>query len=161
TDNTTDEANSIANVRMLDLATGDMATIFSAPGGWVYYATISPDAKWLVMSYTPPTEGNSLSNRILYIMPLNGTNPPQSLFEPPTPDDHYIQVEWSPDGKYIYYVHYNHNEAGGGFYDVYHVFRMTYPNGKAEKILDRAYWPRLSSDSSQLVYVSLDPDSGL
>jgi Tol biopolymer transport system component len=153
---------SIASIERLDLSTGTVTTIFSAPpGGWIYYATISPDAKQLIMSYQPAPGANSAANRMLYSIPLGIVAPPQPLFTPPTPDDHYTQVEWSPDGKYIYYVHYNHTESGGQFYETYEIFRMGYPDGKPEKILDRAFWPRISSDSSKLVYVTLDPASGL
>jgi Tol biopolymer transport system component len=153
---------SIASIQQLDLSTGSVATIFSAPpGGWIYYATISPDAKQLIMSYQPPPGSNAASDRILYSMSLDATASPQPLFTPPTPEDHYTQAEWSPDGKYIYYVHYNHTQSGGQFYETYEIFRMAYPDGKPEQILERAFWPRLSSDSSKLVYVSLDPASGL
>jgi Tol biopolymer transport system component len=38
---------------------------------------------------------------------------------------------------------------------------MSYPDGTPEKILDRAYWPRISADGARLVYVTLDPASGL
>ena len=154
--------SSIASIQLLDLATGDISILFSAPpGAWIYYVTISPDAKQLMMSYQPPPGPNSVSNRILYRMPLDAGALPQPLFIPPTLEDHYTQAEWSPDGKYIYYVHYNHNESGGQFYEVYEIFRMAYPDGVPEKILDRAFWPRLSADSTKLVYVSLDPASGL
>jgi Tol biopolymer transport system component len=37
---------------------------------------------------------------------------------------------------------------------------MKYPEGQIEKIADHAFWPRLSSDSSKLVYVFVEPDSG-
>ena len=37
---------------------------------------------------------------------------------------------------------------------------MAYPNGPSEKIADHAFWPRLSSDSTRLVYISLDPVTG-
>jgi Tol biopolymer transport system component len=153
----------IADIQLLDLSTGTIATIFSAPpGAWIYYVTISQDAKQLVMSYEPAPQPGSASNRILYSMPLDASAPPRPLLTPPTSDDHYTQVELSPDGKYIYYVHYNHEtQEQGQFYETYEIFRMTYPNGKPEKIVDRAFWPRLSADSSKLVYVSLDPVSGL
>lgn len=155
-----DGDTSIATIQMLDLKTGNIATVLSTPGAWIYYATLSPDAKQLIMSYSPASQSDSSSNRILYSMPLNGSATAQPLFTPPTPDDRYTQAEWSPDGKYIYYVHYNHNDAGGGFYEIYEIYRMTYPDGKPEKILDQAFWPRLSSDSTKLVYVSLDPANG-
>jgi Tol biopolymer transport system component len=150
-----------SNIQMLDLASGDIATIFSIPRAWIYYLTISPDTKSMVMSYAPPTESNSSPNRILYIMPLYATIAPRPLFTPPTPDDHYTQAEWSPDGKYIYYVHYNSKNRPEGQLDpVYDLFRMKYPDGQPEKIAASAFWPRLSPDDSKLVYVSVDPASG-
>ena len=36
---------------------------------------------------------------------------------------------------------------------------MTYPDGQPEVIAEKAYWPRLSPDSSRLVYVNVDPFS--
>jgi Tol biopolymer transport system component len=156
----TDGNKVTATIQIVDLVTGELATLFSASSAWIYYAAVSPDDKWLVISYAPPLETNPSPNRTLYIMPLDASNAPQPLFAAPTPDDHYTQAEWSPDGKYIYYVHYNHAEAGGGSNEVYEIFRMTFPDGKPEKIIDHASWPRLSSDSTKLVYVSLDPASG-
>src|SRR5258706_16034607 len=38
--------------------------------------------------------------------------------------------------------------------------RMIYPDGKPEKVVDHAYWPRLSDDGTRLVYVSIDPATG-
>jgi Tol biopolymer transport system component len=150
------------NIQTLDLITGEIKTIFTTTGdAWVYYMTVSPDGKQLIMSYAPPSGGPVLPSRALYTMPLDGTTLPQPLFQPPTPDDHYIHVEWSPDGRYIYYVHYNNKDrAQGEPYPSYELFRMEYPDGQPEKIADKAFWPRISSDSTKLVYVSLDPVSG-
>jgi Tol biopolymer transport system component len=152
----------IANIQMLDLVIGNITTIFNAqPGAWIYYATISPDAKRLVMSYAPPSQSNSPSSRSLYIMSLDQPNSPQSLFTPPTADDHYTQAEWSPDGEYIYYVHYNSNNRLKDLLDpVYDISRIRYPDGQPEKIADNALWLRISSDSSKLVYTSILPVSG-
>jgi Tol biopolymer transport system component len=150
-----------SNLQMLDLLSGEVATIFSASPAWIYYVTISPDAKTLVISYAPPGQPNSSSIRSLYALPLDGSMEPQPLFVPPTPSDRYTQAEWSPDGKYIYYVHYNQEEQPAGqLIEDYDIWRMSYPDGKQEKILEHAFWPRLALDSSQLVYVSLDPESG-
>ena len=151
----------ISNVQMLDLLTGNIATLFSTAGAWIYYATISPDAKMLVMSYAPPTESNASSGRSLYIMPLDAASGSQPLLSQPTPDDHYTQAEWSPDGEYVYYVHYNSTKRLEGQLDpVYDILRLRYPAGQTEQIADNAFWPRISSDSSRLVYVFVNPDSG-
>ena len=86
---------------------------------------------------------------------------PQPLFTPPTPDDRYTQAEWSPDGKYIYFVHYNNIEFRntGQLDPGYDIQRMRFPDGQVEKIAANAFWPRLSTDSSKLVYIFVDPDS--
>jgi Tol biopolymer transport system component len=150
-----------SSIQMLDLVTGEIATILSIPGAWMYYATVSPDAKFLVMSYAPPERSNSSSSRSLYVVPLDGSTDPQALFAPPTPVDRYTQAEWSPDGKYIYYVHYNQDhQPAGQFFEDYDLWRMTHPGGEREKIVEHAFWPRLTPDSARLVYVTLDPATG-
>jgi len=149
-----------STIQMLDLATGEVATVFSMPTSWVYYATLAPDAKMLAMSYAPPRQPNSPSSRSLYTISLDVSAQAQPLLTPPTPDDHYIQVEWSPDGKYLYYVHYNSQVRLEGQLDpVYNLFRVSYPGGDPEKIADHAFWPRISSDASQLVFVHVDPET--
>src|SRR5215216_4247075 len=158
---TMDGDTAISNIEMLDLETGELATVFSISNAWVYYATASPDAKALVISYAPPRPSHAASIRSLYVVPLNGSTEPQTLFTPPASVDRYTQAEWSPDGRYIYYVHYSQeDQLKGTFFEDYDISRMTYPNGKHEKILEHAFWPCLAPDSSKLVYVSLDPQSG-
>ena len=157
-------ANTLSTgIEILDLGTGEISTIFHAPeGAWIYYLSVSPDAKQLVMSYIPPSQGNILSSRALYIMSLDGSTPPQLLFPPPTPDDHYVHAEWSSDGKYIYYAHYNSNDPfDAQLNPAYDILRMSYPEGQTGNIVDHGFWPRISSDSTKLVYVYIEPASGL
>lgn len=156
----TQDGTVTSHIQILDLQTGNIRTLFSAADAWIYYATVSPDASRLIMSYAPPAPANSSSIRVLYEMPLDAASTPQLLFTPPTSDDRYTQAEWSPDGKYIYYIYYNDNEFGGQFGDKYKVFRMTYPAGKPELVAEYAFWPRLSPDASKLIYISIDPSSG-
>ena len=157
----TKEGNDIiSHVQMLDLMSGDIRTILSLPQVWIYYATISPDARNIVMSYALPAQPNSSTPRILYIMPLDATIDPQPLFTPPTPDDRYIQAEWSPDGEYIYYAHYDNKIRLPGQLDpVYDIVRMKHPDGQPEKVTANAFWPRISADSKKIVYISINPES--
>ena len=60
-----------------------------------------------------------------------------------------------PDGKYIYLAHVNYHSM-----ETYEIMRMAYPDGKPEKLIDLAYWPRLSPDGTQLIYVAFDADTG-
>jgi Tol biopolymer transport system component len=158
----TGDVSFFISIRKLNLITGEIRPVFTTTGDdWIYYVSVSPDARQLVMSYVPPSQTGVPPSRALYTIPLDGTSPPQLLFSPPTPDDHYVHAEWSPDGKYIYYAHYNSNNRLPGMLDpVYDIFRMRYPEGQAEKIADNAFWPRISSDSTNLVYVSINPASG-
>lgn len=156
------DGGSALRIQALHLTTGEIETLFTkADSGWVFYVTISPDAEQLVMSYIPPAQPGASSSRGLYVMPLDASTPPRPLFPPPTVDDQYVQAEWSPDGQYIYFAHYNHkDEPVGQSYPAYDLLRMKYPDGQPEKIVDHAFWPRVSPDSTKLVYVSIDPDSG-
>jgi len=153
---------SALSIETLDLATGEINKIFTAPeDAGIYYSSVSPDGKQLVISYVPPTAANPARNQALYVLPMDGSVPPKLLVTPPTDYDQYIQVEWSPDGKYLYYVHNNYKtQPADQIYPSYQIFRMAYPNGQPEQIVDNAFWPRISPDSSKLVYVSLDPVAG-
>ncbi len=147
----------------LDLVTGAGTMIYQAPqNGFIYSVTVSPDSKQMIMALSLPPGADLSSYQQLYSMPLDGSGPPQLLFTSPTKDDEYFQPEWSPDGKYIYFSHVNFQQEPlpGQIYPVYEILRMAYPDGQPEKLVDRAYWPRLSADSSSLVYVSLDPFDG-
>ena len=148
------------SIRSLDLATGQINLLFQTEsGGWIYYLSASPDGENLVISYIPPSDGTSKVSQALYTMPVDGSTPPQLLFSPPALGDQYIQAEWSPDGKYIYYVHVNQKleMQPGQLSPVHTLFRVSYPEGVQEKVADHAFWPRLSPDSSKLVYISSDP----
>jgi len=153
---------SALSVETLDLVTGEIKTIFTAPeDAWIYYSAVSPDGSQLVISYVPPSETNPNRNQALYILPMDGSAPPHLLITPPTEFDQYIQVEWSADGKYLYYVYNNYkNQPANQIYPNYKIFRMVYPDGQPEQIAENAFWPRVSPDSASLVYVALDPNTG-
>src|SRR5215208_3780481 len=146
-------------IQVLNLLTGEMTTIFDAPKySWVYYVSVSPDFEQLLMTYSPPPGDNEPPDQDIYIMPLDGSQPPKPLFTPPTKADDYMEVEWSPDGKYIYFSHANFQltPQPDQIYPLYEVYRLPYPDRKPERIVEKAFWPRLSSDSSQLAYISVD-----
>jgi Tol biopolymer transport system component len=141
-------------IQVLNLVTGEVTTIFNAPKDWLIdYLAVSPDHTQAIMSF-----GDSSAGQDLYIMPLDGSQPPRLLFTPPTKEDDYTEVEWSPDGKYIYFTHVNPHIPLelGQVYPLYEIYRMAFPDGQPDKLVEKAYWPRLSADSSQLAYVSVD-----
>lgn len=145
-------------VQVLDLVSGQITTIFDAPKySWIYYISVSPDYTQLLMSYNPPPGDNPVDQDI-YVMPLDGSQPPQRLFTPPTPEDDFIEVEWSPDSKYIYVTHVNYHvpPAEGQIYPLYTIYRKAMPDGELEKVKEKAYWLRVSPDSSRIAYVTVD-----
>lgn len=145
-------------IQILDLETGEITTIFDAPKySWIYYVTVSSDNQQIVMSYSPPPADNPVDQDI-YTMPLDGSEPPQLLFRPPTKEDDYIEVEYSPDGKYLYVTHVNYHipPVEGQIYPLFTIFRKALPDGELEMIVEQAYWPRVSPDSSQITYVTVD-----
>jgi Tol biopolymer transport system component len=154
--------NPILSIQALDLLTGVITTIFQGPEiSWIYYVTVSPDEKQFIMAYSTPPQNQNSSNPLVYVMPLDRPSQLQFLVLPPSIYDQYIQAEWSPDGKYIYYVHNNYqNQPIEQHYPIYEIYRMADPNGQPEKVADQAFWPRLSADGSHLVYISMDPNTG-
>lgn len=145
-------------IQALDLVTGEIKTIFDAPKySWIYYISVSPDSTRLLMSYNPPP-GEGTVDQDIYVMPLDGSQPPQRLFTPPTGEDDYMEVEWSPDGRYIYLTHVNYHipPAEGQIYPLFTIYRKGMPDGELEKIAEKAYWPRVSPDSSRIAYVTVE-----
>ena len=146
-------------IQVLDLLTGKVTTIFDAPKySWIYYVTVSPDHAQVLMSYSPPPAENEPANQDLYIMPLDGSQPPKLLFTPPAKEDDYVEVEWSQDGKHIYFTHVNFQVTPqpNQIYPLYEIYRMAVPDGKPERVAEKAFWPRISSDSSHIAYISVD-----
>jgi Tol biopolymer transport system component len=118
-------------------------------------AAVSPDQQTLILSYSPPMEAPNGPQGTLYSMPMDGSGSPQMLFTRENDKDLYFQPTWSPDGKYIYLAHvYYQTEV------IYEIMRMAYPDGKPEKLVDHAYWPRVSEDGTRLVYVGRESETG-
>jgi Tol biopolymer transport system component len=161
-------ANSLVfSIQALDLQNGNIATIFQAPNNsWIDFVSVSPDGTQLIMAYLPPRDNSSSTKpgqQALYTLPLDGSQPPQLLFQPPSDGDQYYQPVWSPDGKYIYFAHVDYNappKVQGQHYAYYEIYRMAYPGGQPQKIADQAYWPRLSDDGARLAFVTLSPLDG-
>ncbi len=158
-----DENPPTMDIRLLDLANGQVTTLFQTPpAGMLYSVAVSPDQKQMILAYSLPPGVDQTVHQWLYQMPLDGSAPPKLLFTPPTPDDQYGHPEWSPDGKFIYFAHVNYQRPTqkGQQFPFYELYRIAYPSGQPEKLVDEAHWPRLSPDMSRLAYITLDPITG-
>ena len=149
--------NPIVILQSLDLRSGIITPIFQTPPlGWISGVSVSPDEKQIALSYAASTAFPAL-----YSMPLDGSYAPQLLISAPTKYDQYTEPVWSPDGKYVYYVHVNFGQqTGNQKYPVFEIERMATPHGAPERLLTNAYWPRLSPDGSLLLYVFQNPNDG-
>ena len=145
----------------LDLSSGQQTTLFTAPdNAFVSAAQVSPDGKQIVMAYAPPEDPALQSvNTDLYVMPADGSTAPLVLLKRATPQEDFFNPTWSADGKYVYYSHLIPDPNGGRKYTnyKYDLERVAYPGGQPQKLIDSAFWPRLSSDGSKLTFVSFVP----
>lgn len=152
-------------IQMLDLQTGQISTLYQAPNQAIIYAlTLSPDHKQLIMSCAIPGDEESHGLPSLYIMPLDGSQPPKLVFAPPTKEDQHYQPVWTTvNGKeYLYFSRARSlgpSKAGSANLEV-KLYRMALLDGTPEKLSDNAFWPALSADGTRLVYVSIDPKDG-
>ncbi|HEX2696631.1 MAG TPA: hypothetical protein VHM28_02915 [Anaerolineales bacterium] len=140
-----------SSIQTLDLASGEITTIYKAPpGAWIDSEAVSPDYKQLIISYKPPADPPfSGQQQALYRLPLDGSREPELLFTISSNGDRYFQPEWSSDGAYVYFVHISDHKPG-----TYAIARVIYPDGKLEDVVEDAHWPRISNDGSRLAYVS-------
>lgn len=152
-------------IQLLDLQTGQISTLYQAPDQAIIYAvTLSPDHKQLIMSCAIPSDKESHGLPSLYIMPLDGSQPPKLVFAPPTKDDQHYQPVWATVGgkDYLYFSRARSlgpSKAGSSNLEV-KLYRMALPNGPEEKLSDNAFWPAISADGQRLVYVSINPEDG-
>ncbi len=150
-------------VARLDLASGALTTLFQPPSGsWALNeSTVSPDRQQIVISYAPPFDPTQMQFGYtnLYQLPLDGSAPPECLIEVTDPYESYSMPAWSPDGRYLYYVHSQpvYGENGQPMATNYWLERRVYPAGQPERILENALSPRISPDGSKLVYLPAFP----
>ena len=125
------EGNPVPRIQILDLSSGSVSTILISPGlSWIYHMSASAAAQEIVMSYAPAPNYNAPDQQALYGLPLDGSQLPGLVLVPPSLDDLYLQAEWAPDGKYLYYVHSSARPVTADQqYPIYELFRMAYPDG--------------------------------
>jgi Tol biopolymer transport system component len=151
------------NLAKLDLVSGQLTQLFHAPDqAWVTAAAVSPDGQKIIIAYAPPPDPGEIQFGYsgLYQLAAEGPGEPQPVLERADPKESYASPLWSPEGRYLYYVHLRSTETeSGGSSTTYAIERLTYPDGKPETVVDGAFWPRLSPDGSKLVYVTYNSAS--
>lgn len=148
-----------AGVFLFDLSSGKIAPVFQPPrDGLVGGASLSPDGKLVVMSYSPPPDPSKpqLGYTRLFIMPADGSAQPQPLLQPTDETGLlYTLPGWSPDGKSVVFGYFSPQD-GGDSSTGFSIQQVTYPDGHPKKLVDNGFQPRLSPDGAQLVYVGLN-----
>ena len=139
----------------LDLITGNITQIFQADqGALLSSALVSPDGKQILLTYAPPaTLQSQITYTSLYLMPVDGSAPPQPLFGAPSDTDAYFAPTWAPDGKSIYTSHYHKGSDPSGSGDIFTIDQVML-DGQAHSVIQDAQWPRISPDGKHLSYVT-------
>jgi Tol biopolymer transport system component len=151
-----------ASLRQLDLASGALSSVFQPPDdSWIDSFSVSPDRRRIALAYAPPPSslGMPVGDTGLYILPWDEPRIPQVLLSPTEKQDLYFNPVWSPDGRYLYYVHIE-PQGTSGIYK-YSIERIATIGGQPMVVLENAYWPQLSPDGQKLVYVTNEPSGSL
>ncbi len=142
----------------LDMGVGKVETAFQAPPyAWITGATVAQGRNEYLLAYAPPPgEGGAQSGYTeLSQLPIGGTEL-QLAVGRTKEKQAFSAPQWSLDGRYIYFNYYE--VKGEGQTEAhYSVGRQAFPDGEPEILVENAIWPRLSSDGSRLVYVTLVP----
>jgi Tol biopolymer transport system component len=150
-----------AGIVQLDLSSGQ-ATILFRPAdpqnAYVTAQSVSPDGKNLVMAYAPPPQGNAmqLGYTGLFLYPLDGSKAPEPLLDHIAQKETYSTPSWSPDGQYLYFVHYGVDSGTGQV--INQIERMNVATRQVSAMVKNALWPRLAPDGTLLAYVVVDPN---
>lgn len=145
------------DLQKLNLVTGEQSTLYQVPErGWLSAAAASPDGVQAVLAYAPPPAANEVQFGYsdLYVMPLDGTAPPQLLTQRTYPDEIFFNPVWSPDGRFLYYTHITPPARENDY--ITNLERLELATGQISIIAAEAIWPRLSADGSQLAYITTD-----
>jgi hypothetical protein len=149
-------------VLQFDLDTGKVSSLFAPPdaiNSWVVAAAISVNPPEQVIAYAPPPVGGDIQfgYTALYSLPANGL--PQPLFTQVEPKESYFDPTWSPDGKWLYYVHLTTpvTQTDTSRFDI---VRLAYPGGQPAVVVHDAFWPRMSPDGQHLAFVHYDYQTG-
>ena len=145
-----------------DLATGKVTSLFAPPdaiNSWVVAAAISANPPEQVIAYAPPPAGGDIQfgYTTLYSLPPSGASggQPQPLFKTVQAKESYFDPTWTPDGKWLYYVHLTTpvTQTDTSRFDI---ARLSYPDGQPIVVVHDAFWPRVSPDGQHLAYVHYD-----
>lgn len=140
-----------------DFDTRIHAKVFGIPkNGWINQISNSPDGHKIALAYssTETNQPTRLGHSSIYLIDINSKNTtPQALPGINNSAFSYDPV-WSNDGRYLYFVSYQ--KSSNDNYDL-KIMRYDFNNGEHRAILDNALWPRLSSDGTQLTYLTINP----
>lgn len=156
------EQRSQPDYRLLqfDPSTKSLTTVFDIPrGGLVYQIGLASDNDQLLMTYTPPSAGNTTNPDHNGIYTLNLTiedDQPTLILDAPQSDTYYAYPQWGMDGESIYYVVYSTIGDNKHRRRIEQFFPAT---GDIEVIVENATLPSLHTNGRQLTYIYIDSET--
>lgn len=146
----------------LDLATGEMRTLFQAPEkSWLSEAVVSPDHTQILMAYAPPPpEGETqFGYTDLYILPYDGSSPPRPFLTRSDTQEAFFFSTWDADGQSIYFTHLYRLDPNSEIPTYQNDIEKATLGGEVETIVEHALWPAISPDGTKLSYLYAEPGS--
>lgn len=137
-------------------ATGTLSTLFATEPNskaWILSASVASDNSGILLSYAPPPPPGKPSYGYTdqYVLRPDGQLDPVLLR---TEDvEAMFGSFFTPAMDYVYYSYFfADSTAPSGFR--YHIYRVGYPTGTPELVVENAYWERMSADGTKMAYVT-------
>jgi Tol biopolymer transport system component len=98
----------------------------------------------------------SLKTTTLFQAPQDGSSKPQPFMTRSDPQESFFFTAWAPDGQSIYYTHLYRMDPNSEVPAYQNDIERTDLQGERETLIDKALWPAISPDGTQLAFLYTD-----
>jgi Tol biopolymer transport system component len=140
-----------------DLESEKVNRLFSVPeNGWLAKADASPYHSLILLAYShAPPEGQVQFGYTNLFLFTDGETELTELYQKSIPEEVLYNPVWSHDGTAVYFSHVIPDTDDFSFTNT--LERLNVANQERIDIAEHAFWPRLSTDGTQLTYATINP----